>query len=297
MNRAATTAILLASLLLLLNGCSGKKDDLTAQPTSTPLPSQSPPAAETAAPSDISSSPTPIPTPSVESQTPAPSTKGGESATDKGGSTSGGKSNSSQTAAAPDSIMVLVNKQFALPSNYTPSDLVNPNVPFIFKGQSEKRKMRKEAAKALEDLFAGAEKDGISLLGVSAYRSHETQKALFNNYIQKDGEQKALTYSAQPGHSEHETGLAIDVTGGDGKYAAEDGFANTKESAWLSKHAAEYGFIIRYLKGKESVTGYQYEPWHIRYVGKQAAKEIASKGIALEEYMNAVPVNASGSSN
>jgi len=186
--------------------------------------------------------------------------------------------------------MVLVNKQFALPEKYEPSDLVYPDVPFTFKEKIEKRKMRKEAAAALEKLFAGAKKDGISLAGVSAYRSNATQKSIFNNYVKNDGEEKAKTYSAVPGHSEHETGLAIDVSGSDGKCAAQDCFGGTKEAEWLAKHSAEYGFIIRYLKGKESITGYQYEPWHIRYVGTQAAKEIASKGITLEEYLNAVPV-------
>ncbi|GJM77279.1 hypothetical protein HMSSN036_94950 [Paenibacillus macerans] len=117
------------------------------------------------------------------------------------------------TAAASDpySTAVLINKQFALPDDYEPKDLVYPDVRFTFKEKIEKRMMRKEAAEALKELFAGAEKDGIYLAGVSAYRSHKTQTALFNRYVEKDGEEKAKTYSAVPGHSEHETGLAIDV--------------------------------------------------------------------------------------
>jgi zinc D-Ala-D-Ala carboxypeptidase len=100
----------------------------------------------------------------------------------------------------------------------------------------------------------------VELLGVSAYRSHEAQTAFFNYYVKKDGYEKAITYSAAPGTSGHETGLAIDVTGGDGKCAAEECFAGTKEAQWLEDHAAEYGFIIRYPKGKAPITGYQYEP-------------------------------------
>lgn len=194
-------------------------------------------------------------------------------------------------AADPFSIAVLINKQFALPEDYEPTDLVYPDVHFTFKEKIEKRMMRKEAAAALEELFAGAEKDGVYLAGVSAYRSHSTQTALFNRYVEKDGEEKAKTYSAVPGHSEHETGLAIDVSGSDGKCAAESCFGDTKEADWLAEHAAEYGFIIRYPEGKEDITGYKYEPWHLRYVGKEISADIAERGITLEEYYDAVPVS------
>ncbi|MGG6310571.1 M15 family metallopeptidase [Paenibacillus macerans] len=194
-------------------------------------------------------------------------------------------------AADPESVAVLINKQFALPEDYEPKDLVYPDVRFTFKEKIEKRMMRKEASKALEELFAGAEKDGIYLAGVSAYRSHSTQTSLFNRYVEKDGEEVAKTYSAVPGHSEHETGLAIDVSGSDGKCAAESCFGDTKEADWLAEHATEYGFIIRYPEGKEDITGYKYEPWHLRYVGKEISAEIGERGITLEEYYDAVPVS------
>ena len=193
--------------------------------------------------------------------------------------------------ADPDSIPVLVNKQNKLPEWYQPNDLVEPRIDFIFAEDLPKRKMRAEAAAAIEKLFAGAARDGVILLGVSAYRSRETQEALFQNYVSRDGLEAALLYSAMPGTSEHETGLAIDVTGGDGTCAAEDCFGGSAEAEWLASHAAEYGFIIRYPKGKESITGYQYEPWHLRYVGKKIATHIAARGITLEEYYKAVPVN------
>lgn len=199
--------------------------------------------------------------------------------------------NSIQVVSAPEAIPVLVNKVNKLPESYTPTDLVNPNIPFTFTQKSEKRKMRAKAAAAIEKLFAGAKQDGIDLLGVSAYRSHAAQTVLFNYYVSLDGYDTARTYSAIPGTSEHETGLAIDVTGGDGKCAAEDCFAGTPEAGWLEEHASDYGFIIRYPQGKDSVTGYKYEPWHLRYVGKSIAKKIMNRGITLEEYLKTTPVN------
>jgi D-alanyl-D-alanine carboxypeptidase len=201
------------------------------------------------------------------------------------------KNDSIEAVTQPESIQVLVNKQYKLPEDYVPEDLVDVKVPFIFKEKSEKRKMRKEAAAAVEQLFSGAEIDGIHLAGVSAYRSYSTQKSVFNNYVQSDGVQKAKTYSALPGTSEHQTGLAIDVSGIDGKCPAEDCFSETKEAKWLAKNVSKYGFVLRYPKGKEGITGYKYEPWHIRYVGKEIAKDIYSKGITLEEYYNIEPVS------
>ncbi|MFB6804136.1 D-alanyl-D-alanine carboxypeptidase family protein [Peribacillus butanolivorans] len=197
---------------------------------------------------------------------------------------SNSSSDAIQVVAKPESIPVLVNKKNKLPENYVPKDLVYTSIPFTFKEKTEKRKMRSEAAVAISKLFTESKKQGVSLLGVSGYRSHATQVALFDSYVKRDGYAKAITYSALPGTSEHETGLAIDVTGGNGKCAAQDCFGGTKEAKWLQAHADDYGFIIRYPKGKESVTGYKYEPWHLRYVGKSIAQTIMSQGITLEEY-------------
>ncbi|MBL0385691.1 D-alanyl-D-alanine carboxypeptidase family protein [Tumebacillus sp. ITR2] len=189
-------------------------------------------------------------------------------------------------AKTPDSITVLVNKQSnALPDGYRPADLYDdPNLPFIFSGHDEKRLMRKPAAEALEKLFAGAKKDGILLAGVSGFRSYELQKSLFDGYVQQQGEAEARRYSAVPGHSEHQTGLAIDVSGSTGACAAENCFGDTQEAKWLAKHAYEYGFIIRYPQGKEAITGYAYESWHLRYVGLELAKTLNDKGLTMEEY-------------
>jgi zinc D-Ala-D-Ala carboxypeptidase len=188
---------------------------------------------------------------------------------------------------------VVVNKQRNLPDGYVPQKLVEPNIRFSFKEKSEKKLMQEVAARALEQLFAKATEDKIDLFGISAYRSYATQKSLFEYYVKTQGEKSARQYSAMPGQSEHQTGLSIDVSSPSAKLTLEEVFATTKEGKWLAEHCAEFGFIIRYPKGKESVTGYNYEPWHIRYVGKEIAREIMEQGITLEEYFSdAVPVNA-----
>ncbi|WP_051004532.1 M15 family metallopeptidase [Paenibacillus sp. OSY-SE] len=191
------------------------------------------------------------------------------------------------TPISHDGMAILVNKQHALPDEYEPDDLVDPKVKFIFREKSEKRLMRREAARALERMFADAEKDSIFLAGVSAYRSQAAQSWIYRQYVKKHGKEQAMSYSAEPGHSEHKTGLAIDVSGSDGKCAVQDCFAGSAEAEWIARHAPEYGFILRYPKGKEMVTGYQYEPWHLRYVGVERAAEMAERKLTLEEYVYA----------
>ncbi|TYP68376.1 M15 family metallopeptidase [Paenibacillus methanolicus] len=183
------------------------------------------------------------------------------------------------------STVVLVNKQRNLPSTYVPTDLVVPNVSFSFAGSSPKKQMRSIAAGALEKLFAAAKKDGIRLAAVSGYRSYATQKAIFDRNKSIKGAAVANKTSALPGQSEHQTGLAMDISSASAGYALEASFGDTKEGKWLAKHAADYGFIIRYGKGMEKLTGYSYEPWHVRYVGVYIAKEIMSKHLTLEQYL------------
>ena len=182
--------------------------------------------------------------------------------------------------------LAIINKENTLPSDYEPDDLVVPDVRFPFTEDLPKKKMRKVAADALEKLFAAADKDGIKLYAQSGYRSYETQETLFANYVQRDGEEAANKYSARPGESEHQSGLTMDVTSEAVNYELTVEFGETKEGKWLQEHAADYGFIIRYPKGKEEITKYQYEPWHIRYVGKKAAKAIMENNITLEEYFS-----------
>lgn len=193
-----------------------------------------------------------------------------------------------QVVSDPAEITVLVNKQYRLPAEYRPDDLVIPNVPFLFTGADDRRLMRREAAQALESMVEAAEQSGIYLAAASGYRSYETQHYLFNHYMRIYGEDHARRYSAEPGHSEHQTGLAMDVSGRSGACAIDDCFAGTPEAEWLKEHAHRFGFIIRYPAGKESITGYAYEPWHLRFTGTAVSQQIFAKRSTLEEYYGTV---------
>lgn len=183
----------------------------------------------------------------------------------------------------PNSILVLVNKKRSLPDGYKPKDLVVPNVRFSYKGYDEKKQMRKEAAAALEEMFQQAEKERIYLFAVSGFRSFHRQKALHTMYTHQDGEVKTTMSSAVPGTSEHQTGLAIDVTSQSAKFQLEDSFGDTKEGKWLADNAHKFGFVVRYEKEKKHVTGYTYEPWHVRYVGNPHATYLYENQLTLEE--------------
>ena len=126
-----------------------------------------------------------------------------------------------------------------------------------------------------------AKNNNINLYIRSGFRSYNTQVSLYNNYVKRDGKAAADTYSARAGHSEHQTGLAADIN------SLDQSFINTKEGKWLNDNCYKYGFIIRYPKGKESITGYIYEPWHIRYVGTDISSKLYNNGnwITLEEYL------------
>ena len=189
----------------------------------------------------------------------------------------------------PQNTMSLVNKIFGLPDNYIPGDLVRPNVQFSFgEAKLEKSLMRKEAAEALENMFAGARNDGIELAAVSGYRSYGRQETLFNAEVNKVGEEKALQAVARPGSSEHQTGLTMDISSKTNNFNLNEQFGSTKEGVWLAHNAHKFGFILRYPRGKEEITGYMYEPWHFRYVGIKAATEIYENEWTLEEYFKNV---------
>jgi len=181
--------------------------------------------------------------------------------------------------------MAVVNKTFALPHDYEPNDLTVPNIPFPFEEDDPKKQLRAVAADALEDLFIAAEKDGVVLYGVSGFRSYDRQEAIFASNVERHGEDHANTYSARAGESEHQTGLVMDVTAESVHFDLVTDLGDKKEGIWLADHAHEYGFIIRYPKGKESITKYQYEPWHLRYVGEKAASEMFEQKLTLEEYL------------
>lgn len=154
---------------------------------------------------------------------------------------------------------LIVNKKYTVPKDYAPG-------------------LKDTTYDAFTKLQQDAKKKGYSIDILSGYRSYAYQEELYNNYVKKYGQKKADTFSAQPGKSEHQTGLALDV----GKL--DTSFGTTEEGKWLAKNAHKYGFIIRYPKGKESITGYEYEPWHIRYLGKDLATKVYKSGLTLEEY-------------
>lgn len=191
----------------------------------------------------------------------------------------------------PSSIWVIANKQRPLnPKDYTPSDLRAPNVTLRLTAQYEEMQLREEAAKAVEALFAGAKKDGIELMVASAFRSNSYQKGLYDTYVRQQGQATADTQSARPGYSEHQTGLAVDVEPVSRECEIEECFADTPEGQWVAKNAYKYGFVLRYHKDKQDITGYIYEPWHLRYVGKPLAEELQLQGDpTLEEFFDLPP--------
>jgi zinc D-Ala-D-Ala carboxypeptidase len=186
-------------------------------------------------------------------------------------------------------VMALVNKDFYLPEDYTPEDLVRPNVTFSFgEVEIEKSLMRKEAAEALEKMFSAARANGIELYAVSGYRSYSRQKSLFEAEVNRVGIEKAAEAVAIPGASEHQSGLAMDISSKSNKFYLNEAFANTPEGKWLKDNAHRFGFILRYPKEKIDITNYMYEPWHFRYVGIKAATIMYDHKWTLEEYFNEV---------
>lgn len=185
----------------------------------------------------------------------------------------------------PSSIWVVVNKQNALrPKDYVPNDLVVPNVPLRVPG-NESMQLRQATATAMQEMFAGAKKDGIDLMLSSGYRSYTYQVNLYNGYVASQGQATADTQSARPGYSEHQTGLAADVEPLSKNCEVESCFGDTPEGKWVAANAYKYGFIVRYPTGDESITGYEPEPWHVRYVGTKLATELHRTNTAtLEQF-------------
>lgn len=189
----------------------------------------------------------------------------------------------------PDSITALVNRDYKLTEDYIPEDLVVPDVRFTFSYYDDKKLMRSEAAAALEELFAAGDREGIKLYGVSAYRSYTRQYTIYATNLITKGVNHTNRYSAAPGASEHQTGLVIDVSSVSAGQSLEEIFGTTPEGIWLAENASRFGFIIRYPKDMEDLTGYYYEPWHIRYVGKPLAAYLYENGLTLDEYYGYEP--------
>lgn len=191
----------------------------------------------------------------------------------------------------PESLEVVVNKERKLPEGYIPGDLTVPNVPFSFTEDHPKKQMREEAAHYLEELFKAAEADGLELVAASGYRSYERQKAIYERNVEVYGKEETDTFSAEPGTSEHQTGLAMDVTSAQVAFKLEQSFGETTEGEWLAEHAHEHGFIIRYREGSKDITGYMYEPWHLRYVGENLSSDVHEQQVTLEEFFGLHPSN------
>ncbi len=156
--------------------------------------------------------------------------------------------------------ILVANKTYSLPESYNPGDLLS------------------ECQKAFNEMKSAAAKEGLNIWNASGFRSYELQESLYKRYSDRDGKEAADRYSARPGHSEHQSGLAIDLN------EITNAFKDTKEGKWVAANCHKYGFILRYPEGKEAQTGYMYEPWHIRYVGVDTATAIYNSGLCLEEY-------------
>ena len=170
-----------------------------------------------------------------------------------------------ESSSAPQNVtyikgVLIANKSYPLPASYNPG-------------------VNGEAYAAFKNMQSAASSAGLNIYISSGFRSYETQRQIYNSYVASYGQASADTFSARPGYSEHQTGLCFDLN------SIDDSFANTKEGAWVAENCYKYGFIIRYPKGKESATGYKYEPWHIRYLGVDLATTVHKSGLSLEEYL------------
>lgn len=257
-----------------------------------------------AAPDPAADSGTASPTSSAESPDGSSAEPSGDSSAAASESTTGGSagdapSGSSSTSAGedgeddqdaaedavssasrdPESKHVLVNRRNPLqPQDYEP-DVRALDVEMVYPGQE----MRPQAADALEELVAAAEQQNHVLKVTTAYRTYNHQKALYDQRLEASGREVADEYTARPGYSEHQTGLAVDVTANH-DCQLKGCFGDTPEGEWVAEHAAEHGFVLRYPEGAADITGYSYEPWHLRYVGVETARAVHQAGVTLEEY-------------
>lgn len=172
---------------------------------------------------------------------------------------------------------ILVNKYLYLDKDYVPDNLENIDEKYARSGM----KLVSSAKDAFEQMAKSAKKDGYSVIAMSSYRSYDYQVDLYNRYVKSDGVDAADTYSARPGFSEHQTGLCVDIYDGEIDYT---NFEKSDSFKWMQENSYKYGFILRFPKDKEEITGYQYESWHYRYVGKKIATYIHNNNITFDEY-------------
>lgn len=194
---------------------------------------------------------------------------------------SNGDPEESYTISNPDELLTLVKKGFYLPDDYEP-ELVEPDIPVA--PDCENSQMTPETSKALTKMYKAAKKEGLELVVNSAYRSYETQVAIYNDFETRYGGQYASEYVAAPGASEHQTGLGLDLTSQSVVEGKKITFGDTEEYRWVVENCYKYGFIIRFEDGTDGITGIAHEPWHLRYVGEEVAKEIVKNKWTFEEY-------------
>lgn len=182
-------------------------------------------------------------------------------------------------------LLVIVNKKFSLPSTYTPTYLVmlkKYNIPVMSNDLQGSIDMVGDLKKLIND----ANKVGINISALSTYRSYRSQEEVYNGYVSSVGVNEANTFSALPGHSQHQLGLAIDFTTDEMSNSIGQSFSDTKAGKWLDKNANTYGFFLSYPNGYEDITGYEYEPWHYRYIGEENISLINNSKDILEKFLN-----------
>lgn len=188
------------------------------------------------------------------------------------------------TRTPSDPLLRVLSQTDALPSGYVPDDLVPLDVRLLAPGYGGLRLVR-PAAQALGEMLRAAEAEGVFLRTVSAYRTFEEQSVIHQRLVERSGIERAQRVSAKPGHSEHQLGTAVDLSAASVAWRLSASLAATAEGAWLDAHAHEYGFVLSYPPGAEDVTGYAFEPWHVRYIGREHAARWKSGGLPLITYL------------
>ncbi len=261
----------------LLAACGSQGQGASSSPSASSASSAtSSSAASSPSATSASASGAPSPTGAASSSTPSPTASASASASARASGSATLAPAQPSVESQPDSLRCLVNKMrpFAQ-QDWEPSDLVD------FYGQQ----LRAEAAKAADSMIDAAATDGVTLLVSSAYRSYAVQQQTYQYWVSVNGQQVADQLSARPGYSEHQTGLAIDFASPEG-CRLEECYRDTLAGQWLAKNAPRYGYILRFPDGRQSVTGYRFEPWHYRYVGVQIAQEYVSSGAkTFEEFI------------
>lgn len=182
-----------------------------------------------------------------------------------------------------DDFLVLINKTIRLPASYTPSDLVS--IDDIVQTTKGGMMLRAEAAESMREMNSSAKGDGVLIIILSAYRSYWSQQATFSSWVGSAGLAAAETFSARPGHSQHQLGTTFDYTSESVNLGLSKDLTNTAEGKWMAANAHKYGFVISYPKGAEAITGYIYEPWHYRYIGVENANKMMESQVILEEFL------------